>query len=409
MNSEQLFTIALGMTPPWEVDHIEFTSTTKSLRQLHIYLSFPKGSKFKDANGDDCPVHDTKKKVWRHLDFFQYECYLHAKVPRIKLKDGTVQQIQVPWARPHSGFTLLFEAFAMSLIENEMPVNKASKIIRVYPNRLWNVFKYWIHRALQKDCQTGIKQLGIDETSARKGHDYVTLTADIKAKRVIYAVPGKDETCIESLKEHLKSKGVETKQVEQVSIDMSPAFISGLTTHFPTTQIIYDRFHIVKHLNEAVDEVRKAERRKHDALKGHKYTFLKKNANLSEKQKLAKYELIQDYPTLGEAVRLQELFHDFWDFRDKEQAESFLAFWCDLADDSQIAPFQKFVGTIKDHWTGITNYTEHHITNGVLEGINNKIQLAKRRARGYRNVNNFIAMIHFIAGKLHFDYPLVLA
>jgi transposase len=408
MNSEQLFTIALGLTPPWKVDYIEFKATKKKWSQLHIYLSYPKGSKFKDANGNDCAIHDTKEKVWRHLDFFQHECYLHAKVPRIRTSDGNVHQVQVPWARPNSGFTLLFEAFAMSLIEHEMPVNKASHIMRVYPHRLWNVFKYWVNRALKKDCQANVKQVGIDETSARKGHDYVTLAADIKAKRVIFVTPGKDETCIKDLKEHLKNKGVQPEQIEQATIDMSPAFISGLTKHFPTTQIICDRFHIVKQLNEAMDAVRKAERRKHDDLKGHKYTFLKKNKNLTEKQRIAKYEFIEDYPVLGEAVRLQELFNDLWDFRDREQAEAFLAYWCDLVDESDIAPFKKFVTTIKNHWYGIANYAESQITNGILEGINNKIQLAKRRARGYRNINNFIAMIHFICGKLDFDYPHVL-
>ena len=409
MNSEQLFSMALGLTVPWKVDHIEFETTSKNFRKLHIYLTFPKGSKFKDADGNVCPIHDTKERRWRHLDFFQHECYLHAKVPRITLTDGTVQQVSVPWARPNSGFTLLFEAFAMSLIENEMPVNKASKIVRVYPNRLWNVFKYWVGQALQKDCQTGIKQLGIDETSAKKGHAYVTLAADIKTRRVIFVTTGKDETCIKALKEHLQTKGVAANQIEQVSIDMSPAFISGLTTHFPTAQLIFDRFHIVKQLNQVVDDVRKAERRQHEALKGHKYTFLKRNSYLSEQQKRAKYELLQDYPILGEAVRLKELFHDFWDFRDKEQAGAFLAYWCDLADDSDIVPFKKFVTMIKKHWTGITNYTQSQITNGILEGINNKIQLAKRRARGYRNMDNFINMIHFIAGKLNFDYPHPLA
>ena len=194
MNSEQLFTMALCLTQPWKVDHIEFETTKDNQSQLHIYLSFPKGTKFKDKEGNFCSIHDTKDKVWRHLDFFQHECYLHAKVPRIKTQSGKVEQVHVPWARPNSGFTLLFEAFAMSLIENEMPVNKASTIVRVNPNRLWTIFKYWIYRAMQKDCQKNVKQLGIDETSARKGHDYVTLAADIKAKRVIFAAPGKDET-----------------------------------------------------------------------------------------------------------------------------------------------------------------------------------------------------------------------
>ena len=186
---------------------------------------------------------------------------------------------------------------------------------------------------------------------------------------------------------------------------MSPAYISGIRNNFPDSSIVFDRFHIVKLLNEAMDKVRKAERREHQALKGHKYTFLKKNKNLSAEQRIAKYELIEDYPILGEAYRLKELFDDFWDFKDPEEATAFLAYWCDLTEEAKIKPFIKFANTIKAHWTGIVNYINANISNGILEGINNKIQLAKRRARGFRNIDNFIAMIYFIAGKLDFDYP----
>jgi len=115
--------------------------------------------------------------------------------------------------------------------------------------------------------------------------------------------------------------------------------------------------------------------------------------------------LILDYPALGEAVRLRELFNDFWDFNEKEEASAFIAFWCDLVDDSNIIPFKKFANMIRSHWSGIVNYIDAKISNGILEGINSKIQLAKRRARGYRNTDNFISMIYFIAGKLEFDYP----
>ncbi len=407
MNSTQLFNLALGLNKPWYIERIELKEVKTGKHTLNIHINFNKGAKFPDHTGKECPVYDTKRKTWRHLDFFQHECYLHARVPRIETSQSKIQLIDVPWARTNCGFTLLFEAFTMSLIENEMPINKVSNIIRVNPNRIWNVFKYWIKLAFKNDDQTNIRMIGIDETSKTKGHNYVTLAADLDAKRVVFVCEGKDEATIKQLKSHFESKDVKPEQIEQISIDMSPAFIKGVNTHFPDSHIVFDRFHIVKKLNEAMDEVRKSERRKHDALKGHKYTFLKKNKNLTQQQKIDKYELSQDYPILGDACRLQELFNDFWDFRDREQAESFLAYWCDLVDETDIKPFIKFTNTIKNHWDGITNYFQSQISNGILEGINSKIQLAKRRARGYRNVDNFIAMIYFIAGKLEFDYPLI--
>ena len=179
MNSIQLFQVALGLNHPWFVDRISFGNSIKGRSQLHIYISFEKGAKFKDSEGQECPVHDTVNKTWRHLDFFQHMCYMHARVPRIKTSNEKVRLVQVPWARPGSGFTLLFEAFAMCLIENEMPINKAAAIMTIYPNRIWTIFKYWIKRAFAKDDQKNVKNIGIDETSSKKGHNYVTIAADL--------------------------------------------------------------------------------------------------------------------------------------------------------------------------------------------------------------------------------------
>ncbi len=396
--------MALGLSSPWYVKNISFDTSASADKHLNITIDFERGAKFTDQAGVVCSVHDTIQREWQHLDFFEHRCILDGRVPRIRTSNGEVKQIDVPWARPGSGFTLLFEAFAMCLIENEMPINKAAATLSVYPHRLWTVFNYWVKRALSKNNLSSLEDVGIDETSSRKGHNYVTLAADLKKKRVVFVTEGKDEKTIEAFKEHLEKKQVNPKQIKNIGIDMSPAFIAGIMKSFPDSSIVFDRFHIVKLLNEAMDKVRKAERREHNALKGHKYTFLKKNKHLSEEQRIAKSELIENYPILGEAYRLKELFNDFWDFKDPEEATAFLAYWCDLTEEANIKPFNKFVNTIKAHWKGIVNYIHANISNGILEGINNKIQLAKRRARGFQNIGNFIAMIYFIAGKLDFDY-----
>ena len=405
MNSSQLFEIALGLSSPWYIERIEFTKTEDHCRQLDIHLRYQRGSRFKDSSGHDCPIHDSVDRKWQHLNFFEHRCYLHGRVPRIKATDGKVEQVQVPWARPQSGFTLLFEAYSMLLIENEMPVNKAAGTLQVYPQRLWTIFNYWLKRAHLNDDQASVSALGIDETSSKRGHDYLTLAVDLDRKKVIYACEGKDEQTVVKLKNHLDSKGVQSNQIKHVSMDMSPAFISGVSKNFPQASIVFDRFHVTKMLNEAVDKVRNGEARLHRAIKGHKYTFLKHNRNLSAEKLKTKYELMDAYPALGEVVRLRELFNDYWEFSDVEQAAAFLSYWCDIAQDSKIQPIIKFSNTIKAHWSGIINYVQRKISNGILEGINSKIQLAKRRARGYRNKTNFINMIYFIAGKLKFDYP----
>lgn len=133
--------------------------------------------------------------------------------------------------------------------------------------------------------------------------------------------------------------------------------------------------------------------------------FLKNNEKLSKKQRQKREQLITLYPILGETYRLKELFDDFWNFNNKEQATAFLSYWSDLVFDSGIQPLIKFANTVKAHWSGIINFIQTKITNGVLESINAKIQLAKKRARGYRNIKNLINMIYFISGKLKFNYP----
>lgn len=358
-------------------------------------------------DGQAYSAHDTNERSWQHLNFFQHTCYLHAKVPRVKQSDGKIRTQPVPWARKGSGFTLLFEAFAMLLVENEMPVNKAAKIVQVYPNRLWNVFNYWISRAHTNDGIEHLDKVGFDETSVKKGHNYITTMVDLDQRRVLFATEGKGADCIGKSVDYLSAKQVDVPAIEQVCIDMSPSYISGCGKYLPGADITFDKFHVMKEVNKAMDELRRLERVGNDRLKKHKYTFLKNK--LSPKIKDEKDLLMEMYPKLGEGYRLKELFRDFWDIKDKEEAEGYLAFWCDLAEESGIFPFRKAVKTIKAHWSGIINYIESRINNGILEGLNSKIQLAKKRARGYRNTTNFINMIYFICGKLKFDYPLYLA
>ena len=404
MNTTQLFQIALGLESPWYVDQIKFSKGLLSSHRLDIYLSFQTGSRFKDDIGQECGAYDTIERRWRHLNFFEHTCYLYAKIPRIRTSSGKVKQVNVLWARPNSGFTLLFEAFSMCLLENEMPVNKAAKTLRIYPQRLWTIFNYWIKRAFNKDDQSQVTCLGIDETSSRKGHKYVTIGVDLERRKTLYVCPGKDEKTVEKLKDHLEKKGVSADQISHVSMDMSPAFISGVTKHFPDSAIVFDRFHVVKMLNDAVDQVRKRESKIHKAIRGHKYTFLKNNIKLSKQQLTEKYRLMDDYPALGQVVVMKELFNDFWEFNDQEEASAFLSYWCDLAEEAKILPLMNFVKSIKFHWSGLMNYVQRKISNGVLEGINSKIQLAKRRARGYRNIDNFINMIYFLSQVLNLVY-----
>jgi len=406
LNSTEIFALALGLEKPWKISDVEFKIEDNSVKELHLNIAFDKGTKFKDTSGQLCPVYDTIDKKWRHINFFEHKCFIHCKVPRITTSTGKVRLIDVPWSRKNSGFTLLFEALMMALIEKEMPVNKIGSLVKEVPHRIWRIFNYWIKKAYTKDDPSSITKLGIDETSRRKGHNYLTVAVDLDQNRVVHVVEGKDKQTLADIRDYLCDKQTYIGQITQASIDLSPSFMSGINEYFPKAMITFDRFHVVKLLNKAMDNVRKQEYKEHEELKGHKYTFLKNKENLTEKKQDELGDLIKLLPTLGEAYRLKILFNDLWDMPDKKSATEFINLWFEEVQESKIQPFMQFAKTVKAHLSGIINFVETHITNAILESINNKIQHAKRRARGYRNTDNFINMIYFLCGKLKFDYPL---
>ncbi len=365
--------MALGLKSPWEVKEVSFSTDGKARSELHLRIGFVPGSRFPDEANELCPVHDTVERQWQHLSFFEHTCYLHCAVPRIATTEGKVRTVEVPWARPGSGFTLLFEALALALIEREMPVNRVAEVLKVNPQRVWTVFNYWINKAKMADDPGTITRLGVDETSTKKGHHYITLGVDLDEARVIHVTEGKGMATLQNIQQHLEDKGVDKDQIKEISIDLSPAFIAGAAESFPTAHITFDRFHVVKLLNEAMNKVRIAERKEHDELKGHKYTFLKNRKNLSETKEKALDEMITLYPTLGEAYRLKVLFNDLWEMPNKTAAEAFLKQWCGEVDAAKIPAFMRFANTVRAHWSGIIHFVETHITNGILEGINSKI------------------------------------
>jgi transposase len=404
MNSKEIFSSALGLSRPWQISDVRLEAVSEIERELHIYLDFERGFKFLTRSGSYSTAYDTEQKEWQHLNFFQHRCYLHARVPRLQDSEGRVYLENVPWARPGSGFTLMFEAYAMLLIESEMPVCKVAENMSVTQPRIWRVFDYWIQKAYSEDVLSEVTAIGVDETSRKKGHEYITEFVDLHEHKVVFVTEGKDSKTFESFTEELEEKGGKKENIDLISMDMSPAFIAGAIKYFPDAQLVFDKFHLVKSLNEALDEVRRLERKGNELLKNHRYTILKKYENLSLKKKYELDSLLPLYPKLGEAYRLRQLFLEVFEIGDPEEAKGYLWFWLDQAVESGIQPFIRFVNMIKAHWCGIVAYFDKHVTNGVLEGINSKIQLAKRRARGYRNPKNFINMIYFLCGKLKFDF-----
>lgn len=405
MRSEDIFAMGLGLTSPWEVKQVSFEDTPDG-KELHIHIDFNRGSRFVNDIGERVSAYDTEEKEWRHLNFFEHKCYLHCRVPRILMSDGKVRMVEVPWTRPGSGFTLLFEAYTMKLIESEMPVSSVAKHTKITAPRIWCVFHHWISKARERIELSKVKRIGIDETSSRKGHNYITNFVDLDTRQLIFCTAGKGEDTIRRFFKELESCGGDRKNIEVVSMDISPSFISGYFEFFNHADLVFDKFHIVKMLNEALDNTRKAEQTEKKLLKGHRYTLLHKKSNLSDKKLRELETLLLTYPNIGEAYKYKEGFFDAFSFEKSDDAIEYLHKWCDAVMNTGLTYMKKFVNTLKAHWEGIiTNFTCPGVNNGILEGINQKLQLAKRRARGFTLISNLIDMAYFVSGKQNFDYP----
>ena len=224
MRDIDLFQQALGLEPPWQVERSEFNFAK---RRLDIFIDFPKGATFTcPACGEKgLTAYDTQLKTWRHLNFFQHEAYLTARVPRVHCeKCGATRLVEVPWARKGSGFTLLFEAMIMMLAK-AMPVRSIAEMVGEHDTRLWRILYHYVEQALEAADDSEVEVVGIDETASKRGHDYVSIFVDLQVPRVLYATEGKDASTVKRFKEDLIEHGGREENLSQMCCDMSPAFI----------------------------------------------------------------------------------------------------------------------------------------------------------------------------------------
>jgi transposase len=399
MQEIQLFQMALGLLPPWHVERAEFDGERK---RLDLYIDFVRGAEFPcpECAQAGCKAHDTVNKSWRHLNFFQHVAYLHARVPRVRCPKCGVKQVPIPWAREGSGFTALFEAFIMMIVK-EMPVSAVARIVGEHDTRIWRILHHYVGEARNQEDYSGVSKIGVDETASKRGHNYITVFVDMDRSKVLFAVPGKDAATVTAFQEDLKAHGGSAAHVTQACCDMSPAFIRGIEDTFENASITFDKFHITKIINEALDQIRRQEQRTRPELKKTRFGWLKNPENLTAKQSTMIEELSVKTLNLKTAkgYQIKLAFRDLYS-RPRDEAERFLKKWYFWATHSRLPPMIEAARTIKRHWDGVLNWFQSGLTNGVLEGINGLIQAAKTKARGYRSVRNLITIVYLIAGKL---------
>jgi transposase len=322
-------------------------------------------------------------------------------VPRVRCPEHEVHRVAVPWARERSGFTLLFEALVMALVR-EMPVAAVSALIGETDMRIWRVVHHYVGEAVEAQDLSGLERAGIDETSAKRGQDYVSVFADLDERRAVYVCEGRDQGTVQAFSCFLETHGGEVQRVAEVCQDMSEAYLAGTLKHLPAAEVTFDRYHVRSHLSKAIDEIRREEAKQHKhLLKNTRYLWLKRPKNLTARQHDLLDELLQPPLEIVRAYELSLRFDDFYEIDDPDAAEEYLRRWIAEVHTSELKPLIKFTRMLEDHWLGVMRWHHSRVSNGLLEGLNSLIQAAKRRARGYRTNRNYIAMIYLVAGKLH--------
>ncbi len=282
----------------------------------------------------------------------------------------------------------------------EMPVSAVAREVKEHDTRLWRVFHYYVQRNMDQLDLSKVKRIAIDETSSKRGHHYVTLFVDVDTKRVIFATEGKDASVIQTFKKHLEHKGIDATTVEECCCDMSPAFIKGIEETFPNAHITFDKFHVMKLVNEAVDKVRRQEQHDEPLLKKTRYLWLKNAQNLSNPQQEKLAKLKDSHLKTAKAYRLRLALQQLWSTTSVFSSWYFND-WYNWAIRSRLEPMVDVAKSLKKHEKGILRWFKTRMTNGLLEGINSLVQASKRKARGYRSVDNFITMIYATANKFN--------
>jgi transposase len=398
---EEFYGQSIGVKAPWRVSSVCINAQR---REVQILVECNSGEVWMDPEcGERAEIKDWQERTWRHLDTCEYQTIVRARVPRLKLRSGRTMMVAVPWAEPGGRFTLSFEACLIELLEQSRTVKGAARIGRVTEDQIDGVMQRAVARGLERRKLEALGHIGLDEKSFRKGHRYVTVLSDLDAGRVLEVV---EERTVAATREMLEKLPQASRQsIEAVAMDMWPAYQEAVAQVLPQADVVFDRFHVAKHLNEAVDKVRRKEHRAlsaagQDTLKSTKYHWLKARLDLRTRTGIAFRKLLNEDLQTATAWALKTNFHHFWSYRSWAWACSFLANWVEAVSETGLKPMEKVARMLDQHAEGLLNYIAHRITNAASEGINSTIQGLKCAARGLPNFQSLRSRILFFLGKL---------
>ncbi len=408
MRDIEFYAQVLGLTDPWYVEDVDLSVEN---RRVDIAVSHHEGRLWACPECEaELPVFDhSEMRAWRHLDTGGFPTWLHARPPRVKCPTDGVRQVRLPWAEPRSRFTTAFERFAIDVLK-ETDISGAANILKMTWEECWGIMERAVARGKAAKEHQVPALIGVDEKAARKGHSYLTLVYDIAGGTVEYIADDRKQASLDGYFSAFSP--AERDTITAVVMDMWEPYINSVKEHLSGAEnkIVFDRFHIMKHMGEAVDTVRKGEHRELraegiDTLTGSKYLWLYAEKNLPDKHK----SRFRDLKTLnlrtGRAWAIKESLSALWRYHRLGWAIKFYKQWFFWATHSRLKAVIDVAYMIKRHLYGVLNYfSAARITNAAAEGLNSKIQTIKKMAYGFRNKEHFKTAIFFHCGGLQL-YP----
>ncbi len=403
---QQHYGLLLGIQSPWQVDTVDLNLEGKN---VDIEVRWMAGQKVICPDCQKvCSMKDRmEERTWRHLDTMQFETRIRCRVPRSNCPEHGVKAVKVPWAEPGSRFTKLFERFAIEVLKGSQSVSHATDLLGISWDQAHRIMERAVERGLERRDGEKLKYVGMDEKSFGCGQSYVSVLTDLETSRVLAVTLGRDREAADFLWDTLSEEQLD--QIKAVALDMSGIYAAAARDCVPEAAIVHDKFHIAKHLNDAVAKVHREENRTlqrqgDNRLKGTRSLWMYNPHNLSPAQDVCFKQLKNKALKVARAWGIKELFADFWYYSYKKRARAFFKKWYGWASRCQLKPIIKVAKMIKKHFENIITYLEHPITNAVTEGLNAKIQILKSNARGFRSFLNYRIRILFFCGKMDL-YP----
>lgn len=407
MNDRKLYEQILGISAPWHVEQVELKL---ELGQVLIRVEGSSAAEVCPECGERRPRYDGVERRWRHLDTCQYQTILIAAVPRIKCDQHGVRQVRVPWSEERSRFTALFEALVIEWLLATESIAAVAKGMRLSWEEVAGIRSRAVARGMKRRGRAPLpSSVGVDETSVTRGHQYITVVNALSGPRVLDVIDDRKEESLNAFWSQYPPE--ELARVEKVAMDMWPPFINSTRKHLGMAdeKIVFDKFHIMKHLGDAVDLVRRAENRQlravgDERLAKTRYWWLTHPERLEGEARLRIEALRNGSLRTARAFRYKEHASNLWGYIRRGMAERLWKRWLHGALRCALEPIRVVARMIRNHWDGVINAATSDITNAMSESVNSHIQRIKKRACGFRNRTRFREAILFHLGELDL-YP----